>query len=127
MEKQKKSFWTVIVVGAFATLMAFFGGGSAFARGGRGGFGGGGGGRGGRGAGANARAAIAASRGGQGNNNKNNKRKEEQARERREERLARVAEARIIYAKRERQAAWDKETDGRFRGDVKSALDGATE
>ena len=119
-----RSFWAVVVLGAFATLMALFGGGSAFARGGRGGFGGGG--RGGRGGGANARAARAAARGNQGNR-RNSERKEEQARQRREERLARVAEARIIYAKRERQDAWDRETSERFKGDVKNALKGATE
>ena len=121
MERRNRSFWAVVVLGAFATLMALFGGGSAFARGGRGGFGGG---RGGRGGGASARAARAASRGG---NRRNSERKEEQARQRREERLARVAEARIIYAKRERQDAWDKETSERFKGDVKNALKGATE
>jgi len=69
------------------------------------------------------------SRGGRGGTNtaRNSERMKEQERLRREERIARVADARIAYAKRERQASWDKESEDRFAEMLRRLLGGSSE
>ena len=124
-KKKKRSIWPLAILGALAMVLAGFGSGgddTASARGGRGG-GGRGGGRGG------SRGARGGSRGPSGSSGaqRNNQRKEEQERIRREERIARVAIARIEYAKRERQQAWDSEVAGRIEKTINRLLGGSTE
>jgi hypothetical protein len=113
-----------------AALIAIVGSGTAFARGGgRGGRGGRGGGSGGVGppSGGGGSGRGGGSRGGGNNSARNNERMKEQERLRREERLARVADARIAYAKRERQASWDQESGGRFAEMLRRLLGGSSE
>ncbi|MHC4937604.1 MAG: hypothetical protein ACYTHK_01385 [Planctomycetota bacterium] len=113
---------------SFAVLMAILPAGDAFARGGRGGGGRGGGGRGGgRGGGGRGRGGGARGRGSMAGGNRNNERKEEEKKLRREERMARVAEARLLYAKRERKNMWDGETDDRFGSMLARILGGASD
>ena len=113
--------------------------GEVFARGG-GGRGGGGGGRGGGGRGGPGSGGAAAragangggmgARGGTGaggRNGKNNDKKEQEETARREERMARVAEARLLYAKRERERMWESETDNRFGSMLARVLGGSTD
>ena len=131
MKFLKNRFWGLALL---MTLVLTFFGSEAFARGGRGGFGGGSrGGTGGTGGtgGVGGRGSNrgGSGRGGRGGNSTqtSSKRKEEQARQRREERVRRVTEARLIYAKRERQQLWDAEAimaDGVTLGRI---FDGVTE
>jgi hypothetical protein len=119
--KIRKRLWPVTLL---AALLAFSGA-EAF---GRGGFGGGGrggglgGGRGGMGG------PGGPGFGGGGNSmNGGTQSREEEERRRREERLKRVAEARIEYAKRERQEIWDAEADARARGALGRVLRSTSE
>jgi len=94
-----------------------------FARGG----GGRGGGRGGGGRGARgANRGGGRGRGGAGGRN-NNERKEEQEERRREERMARVAQARLLYAQRERERMWNEESEDRFGSMISRILGGSTD
>ena len=119
-------YWALVLMG---TVLAFFMPSEAEARGGRGRGGGGrgrgGGGWGGRGGGAAGRAAAAAARG-RGRNGRGDNKKEQEE-DRREERMARVAEARLVYAKRERQEMWDNESRDRFGKMLRRILEGASE
>lgn len=112
----------------FGLLLAAFPASDAFARGG-GGRGGGGGGRGGggRGGGSRGRGGGGRGRGSMGGGGRNNERKEEEKELRREERMARVAEARLLYAKRERQNMWNGETNDRFGSMLARILGGASD
>lgn len=116
----------------FALVSLMFPSGDAFARGGGGGGrGGGGGGRGGGGGGRGgargaAARALAGSAGRAGRNN-NGKRTEQEKLARREERMGRVAVARLVYAKRERERAWDSETEDRFARLLRRILGGSSE
>ena len=127
MNKPKRSFWAMLMVVSMALLAPFAG--SVIARGGGGGGGRGGGGGGGRGGGRGGRGGLspAAARGNRSGNNSRNQRKEEQERKRREARNERVAAARIIYAKRERQDQWDRETREWLRRGLNRTLGGSTE
>jgi hypothetical protein len=58
---------------------------------------------------------------------RSNERKEEEKQLRREERMARVAEARLLYAKRERQNLWNGETNDRFGSMLARILGGASD
>ena len=59
-------------------------------------------------------------------NNNRNDNKQEQEEERKAERAARVAEARLLYAKRERQEMWDAESRERIEQAVQRILQGAS-
>jgi hypothetical protein len=99
----------------FGLLLAAFPAGDALARGG--------GGRGGsRGGGGRGRGGGSMAGGG-----RNNERKEEEKELRREERMARVAEARLLYAKRERRNMWNGETNDRFGSMLARILGGASD
>ena len=134
MKIRKLRYWSLVLMG---TVLAFFmptgPSGDALARGGggRGGGGRGGGGRGGnnagRGAGAAGRAAAAARGRGNSGKGKNSNNKKEQEEDRREERMARVAEARLLYAQRERENMWDNESRDRFGAMLRRILDGSSE
>ncbi|MHC4579086.1 MAG: hypothetical protein ACYTED_16960, partial [Planctomycetota bacterium] len=89
--------------------------------GGRGGGGGRGGRGGGRGGGASRRGA------GRGGSARNSERKDAQQRLRRDMRLARVHQARLAYAKRERQEAWDAEAGARMKEALRRILGQSTE
>ncbi|MHC4407850.1 MAG: hypothetical protein ACYS0E_01915 [Planctomycetota bacterium] len=114
----------------FGLLLAAFPAGDALARGGggRGGGGRGGGGRGGGGRGGS-RGGGGRGRGGgsMAGGGRNNERKEEEKELRREERMARVAEARLLYAKRERRNMWNGETNDRFGSMLARILGGASD
>ena len=127
MKFLRNRFWGLALL--IALVLVFFGS-EAFARGGRGG-GFGGGSRGGSGGvGGSGRSGRSGS-GGRGRNNRNNQtssgRKEQQERERREERERRVTEARLIYAKRERQQLWDAEATAADGATLGMIFDGITE
>jgi hypothetical protein len=111
-----------------AVLVALSPVGEVFARGGRGRGGGGRGGGGARGA----NSGGARGRGGMGgrggaNNRNNNERREQEEERRREERMSRVAQARLLYAQREREMMWNEENDDRFDSMLKRILGGATD
>ena len=135
MKIRNLRYWSLVLMGTVLALFMPTGqSGEALARGGGGrgggggGRGGGGAGRGGRGAGAAGRAAAAAaSRGGGGRNGKNSNNKKEQEEDRREERMARVAEARLLYAQRERENMWEDESQDRFAAMLRRVLDGSSE
>ena len=127
---RKLRYWALVLMGTVVAL--FLPAEEALARGGggRGGGGRGGGGRGGFGGGSGAAgraAAAAASRGGGRGRGGKGDNKKEQEQDRREERMARVAEARLVYAKRERQEMWDGESRDRFGEMLRRVLEGTSE
>ena len=131
MKMTKSRYWSLVFLSALVALF-FPLTERVFARGG-GGRGGGGGGRGGRGGsrgGSAGRAAAAASRGRGGSAGRgagrNNDRKEEEETARREEREARVSEARLLYAKRERNKMWNQESSDRFGEMLRRLLGGSS-
>ena len=98
--QKKKRFWPLAILAALTAVMAFSFGTIVQARGG---------GRGGGGTG------------------QSSKRKDEQQRLRREARQRRVEMARILYAKRERQQAWDAEAEARMKASLRRILDQSTD
>jgi hypothetical protein len=126
MKLRKVALWSfgLLVVALLAAPIAE-GRGGGFGGGGRG-PGGAGGGRGG-----GPMSRPGAGSGGRGGNNTpgrdGNNKKEEQQRDRDAQRLARVAEARIEYAKRERQQSFDSESSASAASTLERILRGAAE
>ena len=128
MKSQRKPYW----LWPFSLLAAFLAvvvglildsSGTAEARGGRGGRGPGGpGGRSGPGG-----VSPGGPGGGRGGRDQNRDNKENQQLQRRDERLRRVAQARIEYARRERQQMWEEETAQRMQDYLRRTLDGSAE
>ena len=71
--------------------------------------------RGGRSGGPGAGSSGNSSRSSRNSNRRNNKAKQQQKRDRADDRAQRIAEARIEYARRERQDLWNAEVDEQTR------------
>ena len=77
--------------------------------------------------GAAGRAAAAAASRGRGRGGRNDDRRKQEEIDRREARMARVAEARLVYAKRERRTMWNEESKDRFGRMIRRILEGTSE
>lgn len=116
-------FWPLSLVTALAAVvvgLVLDSSGTAEARGGRGP-----GGRGGRSGPGGVNPGGPG--GGRGGRDRDRDNKENQQLQRRDERLRRVAQARIEYARRERQQMWEEETGQRMRDYLRRTLDGSAE
>ena len=124
MKSKRNSLWywpigAVTALAAIVVGLVLDSSGAAEARGGRGGGRGGRSGPGGVNPGGRG--------GGRGGRDRNRDNKENQQLQRRDERLRRVAQARIEYARRERQQMWEEETGQRMRDYLRRTLDGSAE
>lgn len=119
-------YWPIGLAAALAAIVVGLildSSGTAEARGGRGG------GPGGRGGGRSGPGGVnpGGPGGGRGGRDQNRDNKENQQLQRRDERLRRVSQARIEYARRERQQMWEEETGQRMRDYLRRTLDGSAE
>jgi len=121
MKLTKLAIWSVVLAGLVAFTLPEVEGRGGGGGGGRGG-GGFGGGRGGGGFGSGRPGPGPGPGRGGGAGNREGDRKEDQERDRLSARQTRVEEARIEYAKRERQATFDDETSRRTEATLQRIL-----